>query len=272
MSSVAALLNAPSLLGGVNSTTSTANGVGFNVARETRGSATPAVVTANLAASGAGLNGQGGLRTSASDASAGGGSSGSGGSGDSSGAGSGAGTGTGSASNTAANVKLSREAQALVNQLQATDRKVRAHELAHLAASGGLATSAPSYTYQRGPDGVSYAVGGEVSIDTSGGRTPEETLAKAEQVIAAALAPADPSGADQAVAAAASQRAQQARADILAEQIQENAGSRSPRDGAERNQGTNNTSERANAVRQYADSAFTGKVIAAQAQRIDNYA
>lgn len=266
MSSVAALLNAPSLLGGVNSTTSTANGVGFNVAREARGSATPAVVTANLAASGAGLNGQGGFSTSASDASAGGGSS------VSSGAGSGAGTATGSASNAAANVKLSREAQALVNQLQATDRKVRAHELAHLAASGGLATSAPSYTYQRGPDGVSYAVGGEVSIDTSGGRTPEETLAKAEQVIAAALAPADPSGADQAVAAAASQRAQQARADILAEQIQENAGTRSPRDGAERNQGTNNASERANAARQYADTAFTGTVIAAQAQRIDNYA
>lgn len=172
-------------------------------------------------------------------------------------------------SNQAATVKLSREAQSLVNQLQATDRKVRAHELAHLAASGGLATGAPSYTYQRGPDGVSYAVGGEVSIDTSAGRTPEETLAKAEQVIAAALAPADPSGADQAVAAAASQRAQQARAEIVAQQIQEsNQGT---------DQGANRVarSDRTNDVQKsYGNTAsdITASLIAAQSQRIDSYA
>jgi hypothetical protein len=184
-------------------------------------------------------------------------------------------------SNQAATVKLSREAQSLVNQLQATDRKVRAHEQAHLAASGGLATGAPSYTYQRGPDGVSYAVGGEVSIDTSSGRTPEETLAKAEQVIAAALAPADPSGADQAVAAAASQRAQQARAEIVAQQIQESnqganlVSNQGTDQGA--NQGANRVarSDRTNDVQKsYGNTSFdiTASVIAAQSQRIDSYA
>lgn len=128
-------------------------------------------------------------------------------------------TETGNSDSSASSVKLSNEAQATLRQLQATDRKVRAHELAHLAASGGLATGAPSYTYQKGPDGVNYAVGGEVSIDTSPARTPEETIAKAATIIAAALAPADPSPQDRAVAAAASQLAQQARAELQAEAI-----------------------------------------------------
>lgn len=128
-------------------------------------------------------------------------------------------TETGNSDSSASSVKLSNEAQATLRQLQATDRRVRAHELAHLAASGGLATGAPSYTYQKGPDGVNYAVGGEVSIDTSPARTPEETIAKAATIIAAALAPADPSPQDRAVAAAASQLAQQARAELQAEAI-----------------------------------------------------
>lgn len=128
-------------------------------------------------------------------------------------------TETGNSDSSASSVKLSNEAQATLRQLQATDRRVRAHELAHLAASGGLATGAPSYTYQKGPDGVNYAVGGEVSIDTSPARTPEETIAKAATIIAAALAPADPSPQDRAVAAAASQLAQQARAELQSEAI-----------------------------------------------------
>jgi hypothetical protein len=128
-------------------------------------------------------------------------------------------TETANADGAASSVKLSDEAQATLRQLQATDRKVRAHELAHLAASGGLATGGPIYTYQKGPDGVNYAVGGEVSIDTSPAKTPEETIAKAAIIIAAALAPADPSPQDRAVAAAASQLAQQARAELQAEAI-----------------------------------------------------
>lgn len=76
--------------------------------------------------------------------------------------------------------------------------------MSHLAAGAGLVRGGPSYTYQRGPDGQLYAVGGEVSIDTSPGRTPEETIRRAQQIRAAALAPADPSAQDRQVAAAAS--------------------------------------------------------------------
>lgn len=112
-------------------------------------------------------------------------------------------------------VQLSDKAKAQLRSLQARDQQVRAHEQAHLAASGGLATSGASYTYQKGPDGVSYATGGEVSIDVSAGRTPQDTIARATTIRAAALAPSDPSGQDRAVAAAASQMEQQARAELL---------------------------------------------------------
>ena len=85
--------------------------------------------------------------------------------------------------------QLSDDEQQLVARLQARDREVRQHEQAHLAAAGGLAVSGASYSYQRGPDGKNYAIGGEVGIDVSPGSTPEETLAKAERIRAAALAP-----------------------------------------------------------------------------------
>lgn len=120
-----------------------------------------------------------------------------------------------------ATVQLSDEAKAAVRSLQARDRQVRAHEQAHLAASGGLATSGASYTYQKGPDGISYAVGGEVSIDVSEGNTPQETIARAITIRSAALAPADPSGPDRAIAAQASQMEQQARAELSAQQSQQ---------------------------------------------------
>ena len=101
-----------------------------------------------------------------------------------------------------------------VQELKARDREVRAHEAAHLAAAGSLATGV-SYTYQRGPDGVQYAVGGEVGIDTAPvAGDPEATLAKAQRIRAAALAPAEPSAQDLRVAAQAAQLAVQARAEI----------------------------------------------------------
>lgn len=93
----------------------------------------------------------------------------------------------------------------VVDALKQTDRAVRAHEQAHLAAAGGLALGGPSFTFQYGPDGRAYAVAGEVPIDTSPGRTPEESIRKAQQIRAAALAPSDPSSQDRAVAAAATQ-------------------------------------------------------------------
>lgn len=108
---------------------------------------------------------------------------------------------------------LSPEAQAQVQQLKAADQKVRQHEAAHQAAGAGL-TGGANYQYVRGTDGRQYAVAGEVSINTSPAGTPEATLAKARQIRAAALAPADPSPQDRAVAAAASLMESQARAEI----------------------------------------------------------
>ncbi|MBV5336531.1 MAG: hypothetical protein J0653_00520 [Deltaproteobacteria bacterium] len=100
------------------------------------------------------------------------------------------------------------------NQLKQIDRKVRQHEQAHLAAGRDLVTSGPNYTYQTGPDKQRYAVGGEVSIDTSPGNSPEETIPKAQHIRATALAPADPSPQDHSVAAAAGRMESQARIEL----------------------------------------------------------
>lgn len=98
-------------------------------------------------------------------------------------------------------------------QLKAADREVRAHEQAHMAAGAGITGSA-SYTYKTGPDGKQYAVAGEVPVDTSAGRTPEETLAKAQKIRAAALAPAQPSAQDYKVAQTAASMQQTARIEM----------------------------------------------------------
>ncbi|MFT6985998.1 MAG: hypothetical protein ACJAT7_001819 [Psychromonas sp.] len=104
-----------------------------------------------------------------------------------------------------------------ISALKIRDSEVLTHERAH-SAVGGQYAGAPSYSYKTGPDGVKYAVGGEVSIDTSGvSNDPQATLQKAQQVKAAALAPAEPSGQDRRVAAKAEQMAAQARSDILQE-------------------------------------------------------
>lgn len=103
------------------------------------------------------------------------------------------------------------QVKAVAEKMKAVEEKVKAHEAAHKAAGGNLAGPA-TFSYTQGPDGRSYITGGEVQINISGGKTPEETISRMQQVIRAALAPADPSGQDRAVAAqAASQiaRAQQ---------------------------------------------------------------
>ncbi len=115
--------------------------------------------------------------------------------------------------------ELSQEAEE-IRQLQARDREVRAHEAAH-AAAGGAHAGAPSYTFEHGPDGQTYAVGGEVSINLSPvAGDPEATLQKAQQVHAAALAPAEPSAQDMKVAQRAQSMAAKARMDI-ADQMSE---------------------------------------------------
>lgn len=108
--------------------------------------------------------------------------------------------------------------QQLLAQLKAADRLVRAHEQAHLSAGAGLVRGAASFSMQSGPDNRSYAVAGEVSIDTSPGSTPQETVAKARQIRAAALAPADPSAQDLRVAARASAMEGEAQIELAAQQ------------------------------------------------------
>jgi len=105
--------------------------------------------------------------------------------------------------------------QRVLSQLRARDREVRAHEAAHASVGGSLVRGGPSYTLQRGPDGRSYAIGGEVQLDTSSvPNDPEATLQKSNQIRAAALAPAEPSPQDLRVAANATQMAARARVDI----------------------------------------------------------
>lgn len=108
---------------------------------------------------------------------------------------------------------------AIISQLKARDREVRLHEAAH-AAVGGKYAGSPRLEYERGPDGVNYAVSGEVSISVSKAATPEETLQKAQQIRAAATAPAEPSAQDRAVAAEASRMEQEARAEIQQQKIE----------------------------------------------------
>lgn len=109
-------------------------------------------------------------------------------------------------------VKEQKKKDEQVAKLKTRDQEVRAHEQAHVAAGGGYVKGGPSYSYSTGPDGRRYATGGEVSIDTSPGKTPEETIRKAQVIRAAALAPAQPSGQDLAVASAASSMEAAARA------------------------------------------------------------
>lgn len=122
--------------------------------------------------------------------------------------------------NTQETEELSPAQQAQVTELQARDTEVRAHEAAHLAAGAGVVTGGANFTYQRGPDNKQYAVGGEVPIDASGGRTPEETISKMQNIRAAALAPSDPSATDYQVASTATMLEMKARIE-LSQQIRE---------------------------------------------------
>ena len=113
--------------------------------------------------------------------------------------------------------------QAKIQELKQRDTEVRTHEQAHLSAAGQYARSGAKFEYETGPDGKRYAVGGEVSIDVSEDKDPSKTIQKAQVIERAALAPADPSGQDRAVAAQAAQMETKARAE-LAKQSQEGGG------------------------------------------------
>ena len=119
--------------------------------------------------------------------------------------------------------ELTPEQQRQVEALKKRDREVRQHEQAHLAVGRDLVRGGASYTYETGPDNKQYAVGGEVSIDTSPARTPEETIPKAQHIRATALAPAEPSPQDRSVAAQASRMENEARHAVFVKQREERA-------------------------------------------------
>jgi hypothetical protein len=129
--------------------------------------------------------------------------------------------GAGAQTGTEGGKPLSEAEQRQIDELEQTDRRVRAHEQAHIAAGGGLTSSGASFQYRTGPDGKQYAVGGEVQIDTSEEKTPDATIRKAQRIKAAALAPADPSGQDRSVAASADAMATKARQELAQMQAQQ---------------------------------------------------
>ena len=112
--------------------------------------------------------------------------------------------------------KQQLEKQRAITELVAIDREVRAHEQAH-AAVGGQYAGSPTYSFVRGPDGLNYAVSGEVSIDTAAvPGDPEATLRKAQVIRAAASAPSEPSSQDLRVAAQAASLESDARVELAA--------------------------------------------------------
>ena len=127
-------------------------------------------------------------------------------------------------------LRLSDEDKRLIRELQKRDQEVRAHERAHKTAAGSLARGSATYTYQIGPDGRRYAIGGEVHIDVSPGSTPEESLEKARRIRSAASAPSEPSAQDHSVASDAARLEAEARKE-LQENRREDGQSRSSLDG-----------------------------------------
>ncbi len=108
----------------------------------------------------------------------------------------------------------------VIEKLKRTEARVIAHEMAHKVV-GGQYAGAVRYEYTRGPDGRLYITGGEVSIDVSEEPTPEETIQKMEVVRRAALAPADPSPQDLAVAQTATIKEMRARLELWRKKFEE---------------------------------------------------
>lgn len=119
---------------------------------------------------------------------------------------------------------LTEEEEEVVSDLRRANTEVRRHEAAH-AAAGGAFAGAPSFTFERGPDGQLYAVAGEVSIDAAPvDGDPAATIQKLQTIRSAVLAPSDPSGQDRAIAAQAQAGIQQAQAEMQSQRTAEFTG------------------------------------------------
>ena len=108
-------------------------------------------------------------------------------------------------------------------ELRVIEQKVKAHELAHKSVGGELAGPV-KYKYTKGPDGKLYITGGEVPLKLKEGKTPEETIEIAQKIRRAALAPANPSPQDRAVAAKATAMEIKARVEMLTKGEEEQEG------------------------------------------------
>lgn len=148
------------------------------------------------------------------------------------------------------------QVRAEIEQLKASEEKVKAHEAAHKSV-GGTMTGPVSYSYTRGPDGKNYISGGEVPITISPGKTPQETISRMQQVIQAALAPSDPSPQDRAVAAQATAQMQEA-SQKLSESTQKSVPG-TPSSASSASQHQSDSINARDAQRAYGNPAVNGK-------------
>lgn len=156
-----------------------------------------------------------------------------------------------------------------IRELARRDREVRAHEQAHQAV-GGRYAGAMSLTFEQGPDGKRYAVAGEVSINAS--RVPDDpraTLEKASQIRRAALAPAEPSPQDRAVAAQASQMILEAQTELRQQELEQSAGQESESE-SETETETEESSEISQESRERAEAASEQDAEDSERSREDN--
>ncbi|OVE77393.1 hypothetical protein BVX99_02685 [bacterium F16] len=112
-------------------------------------------------------------------------------------------------------ITLSPSEMKRVEKLRQKDQQVRMHEMAHAASAGPYVMGAPVYSYQVGPDGRQYAVGGHVNIDTSPAPTPEETVIKMQVIRGASVSPNRPSVKDVQVASHAMMTEMKARSELV---------------------------------------------------------
>ncbi len=117
---------------------------------------------------------------------------------------------------------LTKAEEILINELKQIDSAVRKHEMAHVSAGGRYILSGANFSYQTGPDGKRYVVGGEVKIDTSPiPGDPQATINKMRQIRNAALAPADPSSQDRKVASTAMTISTKAMSELMIERAKD---------------------------------------------------
>jgi len=140
-------------------------------------------------------------------------------------------------------LQLSSEEMQEIIKLTRRDTEVKAHEHAHLSTAGQYAAGGASFTFDVGPDGKRYAVGGEVPIDMSKESTPEATIQKMQIVARAALAPASPSSADRRIAAQAVMLQAQARAELQSGSGTEQSVSKAPENNKNSNASGEATSD-----------------------------